>query len=76
MIARTIPTQMEQQLSEFLSWSNRSFTLEQFVAELEHWYAEFQAANCSLGYAAKQLGLNKIDLMHILDLLEWPVSNM
>jgi hypothetical protein len=33
---------------------------------LRHWYGEFQNANCSLGYAAEQLGIKQVDFIYLL----------
>jgi hypothetical protein len=49
---------------------------EEFEALLEHWYAEYQASECSLGYAAEQLGLYQIDFIYLLDALGWKVTNL
>jgi len=68
---------LDKQLAEAMTWSNRRFSsLDEFQAELEKWYNQFQAADCTLGYAAEQLGLNKVDLIHILDWLGQPASNV
>jgi hypothetical protein len=43
---------------------------------LEHWYSQFQRANCSLGYVAEQLGIRQVDFIYLLDLLGWKVTNL
>ncbi len=49
---------------------------EEFIAALETWYQEFQAGECSLGYAAAQLGITQIDFIYLLDLLGWKATNL
>ncbi len=48
---------------------------EEFAAQLEQAYHEFWNGNCSLGQAARQLGLDKVQLIDILDMLGWKVAN-
>ena len=67
----------QQALVDALSWSNRpNLGVEEFFDEVEMWYREFEVGNCSLGYAAAQIGLNKVDLMALLRALGWPSANM
>ncbi len=49
---------------------------DDFEVALDTWYREFRDANCSLGYAAAQLGVTQIDLIYILDSLGWKVTNL
>lgn len=49
---------------------------EEFVSALETWYQEFQVGECSLGYAAEQLGITQIDFIYLLDELSWKVTNL
>jgi hypothetical protein len=51
-------------------------TYEEFVSLLETWYEEFQAGECSLGYAADQLGITQIDFIYLLDELGWKATNL
>jgi hypothetical protein len=49
---------------------------DRFALELKRWYRSFWNAHCSLGFAANKLGLNKAQLIDLLDMLGWKVSNM
>jgi hypothetical protein len=51
-------------------------THEEFLTTLQTWYREFQDANCSLGYAAAQMGITQVDFIYILDMLGWKVTNL
>ena len=77
MTVQVIPDQAHDALVEALSWSNHpGLSVDEFFHEVEKWYREFELGNCSLGYAATQIGLNKVDLMSLLRALDWPVANM
>ena len=49
---------------------------DEFVAALETWYEQFQTGECSLGYAAEQLGITQIDFIYLLDELGWNAANL
>ncbi len=49
---------------------------EAFVEQLNGLHQEFMAGECSLGYMAEQLGITQFALIHLLDELGWPVTNL
>jgi hypothetical protein len=66
-----------KKLIEAIGWSTHTYAnRSRFFEALERWYESFYSGECSLGYAAEQLGLNKVDLIQMLDELGWPASNM
>ncbi len=65
---------------EFLDARQRSkqppLSTDEFFSTLQKWYNAFQASECTLGYVAEQLGITKIDLIALLDMLDWKTTNL
>lgn len=77
MSIEVIPLAVYQEYLEAHSHSKQPpLSAEDFYMALQKWYHEFQEANCTLGYAAQQLGITKIDLIALLDMLGWKVTNI
>lgn len=70
----------DQAFHEFLDARQQSGQIplspDEFYTLLEKWYHEFQSSNVTLGYVATQLGITKIDLIALLDMLGWKVTNL
>lgn len=76
-MSESIPDEIYQQFLEVRAYNQQPpLSQEEFIAALHHWYNEFQAAECSLGYAATQLGIGKVAFIHLLDALGWKVTNI
>ncbi len=77
MDAQIVPQNV---FEEFLAARNRSnqapLTTNEFYIALRKWYDSFQNSECTLGFAAQQLGITKIDLIALLDMLDWKTTNL
>ncbi len=73
----TLPDQIYQRFLKERSVANQSARpREEFESELMALYKEFERGNISLGVVAEHLGINKPQLIDILDLLGWRVTNI
>ncbi len=73
----TIPDQVYQRFLAERSLANQSaLPREEFEGELLTSYKEFERGNISLGVIAERLGINKPQLIDILDLLGWRATNI
>ena len=73
--AQTIPMDVYRAYLEQRAYEHQpSVPYEQFVQDLLKWYGQYQHFEVSLGYAAKQLGIGKAQMIDLLDMLHWQVA--
>lgn len=77
MTLQTIPETLHQDVNRIRQMRGLSpLSAEDFHRALHDAYAEFQSGECSLGYAAAQLGVSQVDFIALLDQLGWKVTNI
>ena len=73
----TIPDQVYQRFLRERSVAQQdALPREKFEGILSSSYQQFERGDISLGIVAQRLGINKPQLIDILDLLGWRVTNI